>query len=548
MSHPSIRLRLWAGALVACLGLAAVAATALLRIEAMESALERVVGTALQQVRLARQVDSHLASLDRAEKAAVLFRATLDVRGAKAMFEEAEAELDRTRSTLERLAAFQAADPATAERLQAVAGALDEYQRVHVEIRSRAESGRIGPALELMSGAGAEVLRRAQSGLAEYTAAVDARMRAISQRAHASAASAQRWIAAVAAVCLVLALAVLWSVNRGVQRGLARMVDTAGRMAAGDLAARVHWPHRDEIGAAGGSLDRALADLQTSLRQVREVGDAVCRGADELTDNARRVSEGTRRQQQTLERASEGMSQNAEAIREVASNAAETAAAAARADELTRDGHAAVAETRAAVTSVTGEIARTTELMQTLSESCERIGSVVDVIDALANQTNLLALNAAIEAARAGEQGRGFAVVADEVRSLAARSSESTEEIRGMIEALQDTALKTRSALARSADSAASADRRAHDTEQRLDGITEAAANIRRLVDQIAAAAEQQTQVTASLREQMAEVVDISETAATLTERARATSTAVGERAGSLRQLVDRFSVDAGTR
>lgn len=544
MRKLSIRARLWLGSIALSLCVVGIAATGWARIASMERTPGDVVGPSLETVKLARELDGHIAGPDRATKGAVLSRATLVVQASRRLFERAAGELRTMRERLVKLRRTAGADGA--DSLETVAAAIDEYAMAHESIRDLAGRGQIDPALDVMADAGATALGEAGSALTLYTAAVDDAMSA----ARATAAASGQRPAASGRDCgwRLLPRLRCWS------RWRSRFPSTAGSVAGwtgltarysgspgGDLAARVDWHDHDEIGQMGAALDSALVDLAASVRDVSEVGDYLERSARELAESIRRGRGGTTEQESLLHHAAEGMDQNAEASQSAARAAAHTAASAAETDSLARSGHNPVCRTRAALVRVDTELGETGGLMDGLSRSCGDIGRVVDVTTEVAEQTNLLALNAAIEAARAGEQDRGFAVVADEVRGLARRSAGSTDETRSMVNGLQNVAEQTRVALKRSADAAAEARTRADDTETQLNGISEAVSHIRGLADRIATATEEQSQVSDGLRQHLGEVHRIAAEIAPLAATNERVGEAVQQHAGTLQWRVRQF-------
>ncbi len=198
-------------------------------------------------------------------------------------------------------------------------------------------------------------------------------------------------------------------------------------------------------------------------------------------------------------------------VHQIAEHARETRDQSQNADRLAGDGHRVVGRVEKSISSLSQGVQQTGEMIEQLAADSQKINGVVSVIHSIAEQTNLLALNAAIEAARAGEQGRGFAVVADEVRNLAKRVQDSTDEITQMITGLQSM---TRDAVEFMQESSLKADdcvREAHEAAQALEAIAEAVAQMRESNTQIAVAAEQQSQVAEELNRSVTGIRDVTE-------------------------------------
>ena len=230
-------------------------------------------------------------------------------------------------------------------------------------------------------------------------------------------------------------------------------------------------------------------------------------------------------------------------VQEVARNAEQASQAASDADGQAREGDKVVAEAIAQIERLAAEVARSTDAMTHLQQESNKIGSVMDVIKAVAEQTNLLALNAAIEAARAGEAGRGFAVVADEVRGLAQRTQKSTEEIEGLVAGLQNGTQQVASVMNNSrslTDSSVELTRKAGVS---LENITRTVSNIQSMNQQIAAAAEQQSAVAEEISRSIVNVRDVSEQTATASDETAKSSVELARLGSQLQQMVSHFRV-----
>ncbi|WP_397457322.1 methyl-accepting chemotaxis protein [Pseudomonas versuta] len=230
-------------------------------------------------------------------------------------------------------------------------------------------------------------------------------------------------------------------------------------------------------------------------------------------------------------------------VQEVARNAEEASEAAVVADQQAREGDKVVGEAIAQIEKLAVEVGQSSEAMDHLKRESDKIGSVLDVIKSVAQQTNLLALNAAIEAARAGEAGRGFAVVADEVRSLAQRTQKSTEEIEALIEGLQSGTRQASSSMDSSRTLTHSSVELTRRAGEALGSITRTVSTIQGMNQQIAAAAEQQSAVAEEINRSVLNVRDVSEQTAAASEETAASSTELARLGTHLQTLVGRFKV-----
>jgi methyl-accepting chemotaxis protein len=228
---------------------------------------------------------------------------------------------------------------------------------------------------------------------------------------------------------------------------------------------------------------------------------------------------------------------------EVSKNAERVAVAASDAKREAQNGQQVVGQTVESISKLSGEVELASEVMNNLKGESENIGTVLDVIRGIAEQTNLLALNAAIEAARAGEQGRGFAVVADEVRTLAGRTQQSTQEIQKMIESLQGGTNQAVSVMDRSREMTRESVEFANEAGQYLETITHSVGEISDMTSQIATASEQQSAVVESVNQSVVAITDLANRTSDGAERVTGNSRQLTEMANSLKDLVKHFKI-----
>ncbi|PAU86136.1 methyl-accepting chemotaxis protein [Pseudomonas sp. WN033] len=293
--------------------------------------------------------------------------------------------------------------------------------------------------------------------------------------------------------------------------GIDKLGDSLGRVADGDMTVTVAIDSQDELGRLGKTFNSALGQIQALIVQV---GNAV-EGVHQKTGMVKTVSSDSAvsviMQRDRLEQIAAAMTQLSATAQEVARSAAATAESAVSASRQTARGRELVVNQVSRIEALSGELDRSKQVVHQLSVDSQAIGHVLDVIKTIAEQTNLLALNAAIEAARAGEQGRGFAVVADEVRTLARRTQQSTVEIEKMIHNHQagvDAAVSTMNESHRIARETAG---QAGEVQLALDAILEAVTVIDDQSQQIATAAEQQTSVSGDVDRNLLEVSEAGE-------------------------------------
>ncbi|GAB7024794.1 methyl-accepting chemotaxis protein [Geotalea toluenoxydans] len=331
----------------------------------------------------------------------------------------------------------------------------------------------------------------------------------------------------------------IWSINRPIQRSISYLQT----MAAGDLSQEITVLRKNEFSR----MLTAMIELQSSMREIisgikataGELTNASCllssTSADIVhgTDDASSQSDSVTCAVGELSMVSVTISGNCQ---EMADKAAATEAA-------TRTGTETVAGMSAVMAEIERMVINTMDAVKALGENSERIGTIIDAIEDIADQTNLLALNAAIEAARAGEQGRGFAVVADEVRSLAERTTSSTKEIQAIIAALQGDVKNVVTLMDKSADSVRNGAQDVQLSTQAISTISEQIAPLVERVSQVATAAEEQSATSAGITESMQRISQIIHSAATGAHETAKAAAVLASSSSNLEQMVNRFKL-----
>lgn len=332
-------------------------------------------------------------------------------------------------------------------------------------------------------------------------------------------------------------------ITRQITRPLQETLAVVERIASGDLTQNVTVTRRDELGVLQQGIARMGVTLRDLISGIRDGVTQIASAAEELSAVTEQTSAGVNSQKVETDQVATAMHEMTATVQEVARNAEEASQAAAAADGEAREGDKVVNEAIAQIERLASEVVRSTEAMSVLQQESDKIGSVMDVIKAVAEQTNLLALNAAIEAARAGEAGRGFAVVADEVRGLAQRTQKSTEEIEGLVAGLQNGTQQVSAVMNNSralTDSSVALTRKAGAS---LENITRTVSNIQSMNQQIAAAAEQQSAVAEEISRSIINVRDVSEQTAAASDETAASSVELARLGGQLQQMVSHFRV-----
>ncbi|AHF68365.1 MULTISPECIES: methyl-accepting chemotaxis protein [Pseudomonas] len=345
------------------------------------------------------------------------------------------------------------------------------------------------------------------------------------------------------AIAFVVAILLGILITRMITGPLAVAVASAQRIAKGDLTLSIASDRGDEAG----QLLNALSDMQRGLKHtIQEIASAsgqLASAAEELSAVTDESTRGLTRQNDEIQQAATAVNQMTAAVEEVARNAVSTSEASKTATEDAVHGRGQVDQTVKGITTMVSEITQSTEAVAQLAGHVRDISKVLEVIRSIAEQTNLLALNAAIEAARAGEQGRGFAVVADEVRALAHRTQASTVEIEGMIGTVQSGADGAVAAMGKSLSLATNTQELAERAGSALVKITDGVATINERNLVIASASEEQAQVAREVDRNLLNIQDLSTQSAAGANQTSASSQELSRLATSFNVLVAKFQL-----
>ncbi|MCE0914940.1 methyl-accepting chemotaxis protein [Pseudomonas mosselii] len=461
-----------------------------------------------------------------------LVQVRLDVRSyiADLTNEAEQAALRQLENALSEIDSLKRQLPGEASRIQQFENAVLAYRDAVRQFRDATAA--IGVARAEMTVQGADIVKRS-----------DELYKIQIERRDAESVQARSLQTTATLLALLVGVLAAFIITRQITRPLRETMDVVNRIASGDLTQELRVTRRDELGA----LQQGIARMGTTLRDlitgIRDGVTQIASAAEELSAVTEQTSAGANSQKVETDQVATAMHEMAATVQEVARNAEQASHAATNADDEARVGDKVVGEAISQIERLAHEVHRSTEAMTLLQQESQKIGSVMDVIKSVAEQTNLLALNAAIEAARAGEAGRGFAVVADEVRGLAQRTQQSTEEIEGLIASLQHGTQQVAEVMNGSRSLTDSSVELARKAGGSLESITRTVSNIQSMNQQIAAAAEQQSAVAEEISRSILNVRDVSEQTAAASDETAASSVELARLGGHLQTLVSQFRV-----
>jgi methyl-accepting chemotaxis protein len=347
---------------------------------------------------------------------------------------------------------------------------------------------------------------------------------------------------------IVLGLLVAATISRSIISTINRMVSLIQEIASNNLAAEdMKINSQDEIGRAGTALNAMKNNLRDMIQSIAGTAEHVASASEEISSSATQQAQGAETQKDQTTQVATAMQEMSSTVQQVSENSNRAAEAARQASETARHGGKIVDETLAKMRMIAESVSNTARKMEELGKSSDQIGRIIGVIDDIADQTNLLALNAAIEAARAGEQGRGFAVVADEVRKLAERTTTATKEIAQMIKNIQD---ETKTAVGAMEEGNKQVEEGVRSTAQAGDSLKEIirmAEQVGEMITHIATAATQQSSATEQVNGNMDQIARLVKESAVGAQQSAKACQDLSNLALDLQNMVSRFQLGSAT-
>ena len=399
--------------------------------------------------------------------------------------------------------------------------AFDRWQQSARQVMELAANGNPQQARDLAARETAPLFDQLRNYYDSAGSHADEQAQQRSAEASSEGTSSSATVLAITVIAIIIAIALFTVFMKLIISSISALRDQLDNIAQGegDLTQRVPVTVEDDLGKLARSFNQVLENLQGMIGSIQNLSRDLGAGATELATAARDNNDGVTRQTDSISMVATAINEMQSAIEEVAGNASRAAEITREAETKGNNSAQIIRNSSKQVHRLAAQISKAVEVIRKLSADSDNITSVLDVIRGIAEQTNLLALNAAIEAARAGEQGRGFAVVADEVRTLAQRTGQSTEDIQTMITALQTGVSDVVSVMETGSKEATETERLATEAEQELQAILEAISSITDVNTSVASATEEQTQVVDEINRS---ITDINDLAAASADRSKA--------------------------
>lgn len=435
------------------------------------------------------------------------------------------------------------AGPEEAALYKAFGVTLDNYLKAQAEMVALSKQGKVDEMRALINSRikdGTDQMGEQLNKLIAINAA-DAKQADVD--AGQSYEGAITGVVAVSVVAALLTVLLAWLLTRSIVTPLRKAVEVAETIAAGNLSKTIEDDGKDEPARLLSALLTMQASLRQTIQHIAGSATQLASAAEELSAVTEEASRGLQQQNNEIDQAATAVNEMTAAVEEVARNAVSTSEASGQSNQAAREGRDRVMETVGAIQTMTQDVQNTSAMIEGLAAQGRDIGKVLDVIRAIAEQTNLLALNAAIEAARAGEAGRGFAVVADEVRALAHRTAQSTQEIEKMVAGIQNGTGEAVQSMQQSNQRSQTTLEMARAAGASLEQITASISliNERNLV--IASASEEQAQVSREVDRNLVNIRDLATQSAAGANQTSAASHELSRLAVDLNGMVARFVV-----
>ncbi|MDT8067778.1 MAG: methyl-accepting chemotaxis protein [Terriglobia bacterium] len=420
-----------------------------------------------------------------------------------------------------------------------------DFKRENDRILALSRAKQEGKARELSNGEANRIADRLRVAFDEGRKLTEDAMQQQATETDVLYAQTRNWMVGITLLalgaCGVLAYFIVTHVVKGIALVVDRIKDVA--QGEGDLTKRIEVQNDDELGELSRWFNTFMDKLQQIIIQVAQSTEHIASAAEEISSTATQTSRSAITQKDQTTQVATAMQEMSSTVLQVSENASKAAESARRAGETARSGGAIVSETVDVIQNLANSTRNTSAKIEELGKSSDQIGQIIGVIDDIADQTNLLALNAAIEAARAGEQGRGFAVVADEVRKLAERTTQATKEIAQMIKTIQEETARAVEAMEASTSVVEHGVESATKAGNSLKEIIQSSEQVNDMITHIATASTEQSTATQQVNANMEQISSLVQESAMGAEQSAKACTDLSDLALDLQKLVGRFKL-----
>jgi len=450
--------------------------------------------------------------------------------------------VDKVKTAQAAYAALSAG-PDEAALFKTFSSTLDDYLKAQAEMLTLSRDGKVEEMRALINTrikGGTDLMGEQLNKLIAMNGAAAKQANDVAGQSYNSAITG---IVVVSVAAALLTVLLAWLLTRSIVTPLRKAVQVAETIAGGNLSSVIEDDGKDEPARLLGALSTMQTNLRQTIRHIAGSATQLASAAEELSAVTEEASRGLQQQNDEIDQAATAVNEMTAAVEEVARNAVSTSEASRQSNQAAREGRDRVVQTVDAIQTMTHDVQSTAVMIEGLATQGRDIGKVLDVIRAIAEQTNLLALNAAIEAARAGEAGRGFAVVADEVRALAHRTAQSTQEIEKMVAGIQNGTGEAVQSMQQSNQRTQDTLEMARAAGVALEQITQSISliNERNLV--IASASEEQAQVSREVDRNLVNIRDLASQSTSGANQTSAASHELSRLAVDLNAMVAKFVI-----